>query len=279
MEGETMNRRHFVAASVGASLSTAFSSVEAAPPVGGGTEEAARDGAPQVLELRRYRLRFGPMETRIAEYHRSVLFPALERAGVAPAGAFTVLVGPDSPAVYLLLPHRSAESAASLASRLREDAEYQKGAAAFRSLPASDPPYVRRESSLMVAFDAAPRVEVPVGPLATASRIFELRTYESHNEAANLKKIEMFEKAGEIAIFRRAGLHPVFFGRNLVGTTLPSLTYMLTFADAAAREKAWATFRDDPEWAKIRSAPGYSNAEILTNIHNVLLRPTDYSRI
>jgi hypothetical protein len=179
----------------------------------------------------------------------------------------------------LLLPHPNAESAAGLPTRLRGDAEYQKGAAGFRSLPATDPPYVRRESSLMVAFDAAPGVEVPSGPLAAPSRIFELRTYESHNEAANLKKIEMFEKAGEIAVFRRVGLNPVFFGRNVVGTLLPSLTYMLVFADAAAREKAWGTFGADPEWVKIRSTPGYGNAEILTNIHNVLLRPTDYSQI
>ena len=87
------------------------------------------------------------------------------------------------------------------------------------------------------------------------ARVFELRTYESHNEAANLKKMEMFEKAGEIAIFRRLSLTPVFFARDLVGPTLPSLTYMLVFADAAAREKAWGDFRDDAEWAKLRSAP------------------------
>jgi NIPSNAP len=271
---ESMNRRDFVAAAGGASL---------LPNVGTAAEQTTASGgpgpAPQILELRRYRLRFGPMEARFAEYQKNVLVPALNRVGVKPVGAFSVLVGPDNPAVHLLLPHPSADSVLTLATRLGADPEYQKGASSFRSLPAGDPPYVRRESSLLQAFPAAPTVEVPAGPQAAASRVFELRTYESHNEAAGAKKIEMFEKAGEIAIFRRVGLQPVFFGRNVVGPNLPSLTYMLVFADMAAREKSWSAFRDDPEWVKLRATPGYSNAEILTNITTLFLRPADYSQI
>jgi hypothetical protein len=269
-----MNRRDFVAAAGGASLLPNLGSAEQGAPGGG-----PAGLAPQVLELRRYRLRFGPMEARFAEYQKNVLVPALNRAGVKPVGAFSVLVGPDNPAIYLLLPHPSVDSVLTLTARLGADAEYQKGASSFRSLPAGDPPYVRRESSLLQSFAAAPTVEAPAGPQAAASRVFELRTYESHNEAAGGKKIEMFEKAGEIAIFRRLGLNPVFFARNVVGPNLPSLTYMLVFADMAAREKNWTAFREDPDWVKLRTSPGYSNAEILTNTTNVLLRPTDYSQL
>jgi hypothetical protein len=269
-----MNRRDFVAAAGGASL---------LPVVGNATELAQGGGAtgtaPQILELRRYRLRFGPMEARFGEYQKSVLLPALNRAGVKPVGAFSVLAGPDNPAVYLLLTHPNADSVLTLVARLAADAEYQRGSVSFRSLPPTDPPYLRRESSLMWAFAGAPAVEVPTGPLAAASRVFELRTYESHNETAGAKKIEMFEKAGEIAIFRRLGLSPVFFARNVIGPNLPSLTYMLVFADMAAREKNWAAFREDAEWVKLRTSPGYSNAEILTNVTNVFLRPTEYSQL
>jgi hypothetical protein len=270
-----MDRRAFVAGSLG----TAVSPVLAAPGPGGATQEATSSARPQLLELRRYRFRFGPMESRFAEYAKGALVPALNRAGVKPVGAFSVAIGPDSPTTLLLLPLPGPELLAALPGRLVADAEYQRAAAAFRGLPAADPPYVRRESSLMVAFDSVPALEAPAGPVAAPSRVFELRTYESHNENATLKKMEMFEKAGEIQIFRRVGLTPVFFGRNLVGSGLPSLTYMLVFADAAAREKGWAAFREDPAWVKLRSTPGYGNAEILTNIHNLLLRPTDYSQI
>src|SRR5258708_7658265 len=271
-----MSRRDFVAASLGASLSPTMGKAAARE----GTQGTLKPKAvAALLELRRYRFRFGPMETRFAEYAKNVLVPALNRAGVKPVGAFSVVVGPDNPVVHLLLPHPSADSVPALAGRLGADPEYQRGAAAFRSLPANDPPYIRRESSLMVAFDSVSAVEVPTGALGGPSRIFELRIYESHNESASLKKVEMFEKAGEIDLFRRVGLTPLFFARNLVRPPLPSLPYMLAFSDAAAREKNWAVFREDPAWVKLRSTPGFTNAEILSNINNVLLRPTDYSQI
>ena len=78
-------------------------------------------------------------------------------------------------------------------------------------------------------------------------------------------------------IFRRLGMHTVFFGRDLVGAGLPSLSYMLAFADTAAREKAWAAFRDDAAWVKLRDQPAY--ADVVSGIDATILRPTDYSQI
>jgi hypothetical protein len=55
---------------------------------------------------------------------------------------------------------------------------------------------------------------------------------------------------------------------------------MLVFADAVAREKIWATFRDDPEWLKLRALPRYTEGgDIVSVISSVLLRPTDYSQL
>jgi NIPSNAP len=178
-----------------------------------------------------------------------------------------------------LLSHPSSDSLHTLRARLGADPEYAKAAEPFRTPPATDPLYVGRESWLMAPFETFPAVELLSGPAASSSRVFELRLYTSHSEAAGLHKIEMFERAGEIAIFRRVGLIPIFFGRNLSGPVLPSLTYMLGFADVAAREKAWSTFREDPEWTKLSTTAGYTNAEILTTTSNWLLRPTDYSQI
>jgi hypothetical protein len=89
----------------------------------------------------------------------------------------------------------------------------------------------------------------------------------------------VFGELGELAIFRRTGLRPVFFGNNLIGDRLPSFTYMLTFDDMAAREKNWAAFIDDPEWKTLRAKPGYTDAEIVSNITPIVLRPTAYSQI
>ena len=268
-----MDRRSFALGSLGAALGPTLGAAAASAQTPGTSSAAA---GPRVLELRRYQFRFGPMSARHAEYAKTALVPALNRAGIKPVGAFSVGVGVDGPAIYLLLPHPTADSVLTLGSRLVGDAEYTKAAASFRSLPPTDPPYVRRESSLILPFAMQPSVETPVsGP----ARVFELRTYESHNEAAGLKKIEMFEKGGELAIFRRIGLAPVFFGRDVVGPRMPSLTYMVGFSDMAARDKGWATFGEDPEWVKLRSTAGYANADIMTNISIQLLRPTDYSQI
>jgi hypothetical protein len=272
-----MNRRAFVAGSLVPALAPLGAETGAGSASAGGAETEGPT-RPQLLELRQYHFRFGPMEGHFAEYAKA-LVPALNRAGIKPVGAFTVAVGPDAPSVTLLLPHPSPDSLLGVEAALEADDEYRRAAASFLALPANDPPWVRLESTLLVTFASLPRVEAPTGALAAPSRVFELRAYDSATDAAGRKKVEMFEKAGEIAIFRRVGLAPVFFGKNLVGPRLPGLTYMVAFADAAAREKSWAAFRDDPEWVKVRSMPGFSNAEILTSIHNVLLRPTDYSQI
>ena len=58
-----------------------------------------------------------------------------------------------------------------------------------------------------------------------------------------------------------------------------ALTYMLMFPDVAMREKCWAAFREDAEWVKLRTTPGYSNADILTGNNVQFLRPTDFSQV
>jgi len=265
-------RRDFVATSLAAGMVPVLAQAGSAR---GQSADPPVTGATQLLELRRIRLRNGPMVARYNEYAKNALVPAMNRAGVKPVGVFNLSFGPDSPAIYILVPHPSVESVVTLTSRLTADAEYVKAGAAFRALPATDPPYVRRDSTLMTAFAGA--LEVPSGANAVPSRVFEVRTYESHNYTANMKKIQMFEKGCEIPIFRRVGLSHVFFGRNVVGANLPSLTYMLVFPSLAILEKNWAVFRDDPEWVKLRAQPEY--ADIVSNISNVLLRPADYSQI
>lgn len=200
----------------------------------------------------------------------------MKRNGIGPVGVFDVMIGPDSPSLYILIPYKSLEDFATASDRVAATDEYQK--AEFISLPATDPGYVRAESQLMVAFQGMPKLEVPPAHSEGPPRIFELRTYESHNSKAGKKKIEMFNN-GEIKIFRRAGFHPVFFGETLIGSKLPNLTYMLAFDNMAAHDKAWDAFRIDPEWKKLSSTPGYTDAEIVSNISNMFLRPAPYSEI
>jgi hypothetical protein len=266
-----IKRREFLKSSVAAGFAAVvpgFTANAAEPP------SALRE----FYELRRYHLRRGPMPKRFDDFYREAAIPAMNRAGVGPVGVFNVMIGPDNPTMYVLLPHKSAEAFATANDRIRADADYVKAGAEFINAPATDPSYVRVESAFMVAFATMPRLEIPKFTAEKKPRVFELRTYESHSRKANLKKIEMFN-TGEIAIFRRVGLTPVFFGETLIGAQMPNLTYLLAFEDMAARDKNWAAFVADPDWEKLKSQPGYADADIVSNITNVLLRPTAYSQI
>lgn len=246
---------------------------------GSGAARAAARPA-EFYELRRYRLRRGPGQGIVDTYLRTAALPAWQRAGVGPIGVFSVMIGADSPSLYVLLVHKTLDSIATLPERLAADAEYETAAAPYVNAEATAPAFVRIESSIMRPFETVPKLELPFGggEAGRRSRIFEIRTYESHSEKASKKKIEMFN-TGEIAIFRRAGLRPVFFGETLVGDRMPNLTYMLVYEDMAARDKYWSAFSADPEWRKLSSTPGFTDPEIVMSISNTYLRPTGYSQI
>src|SRR5207249_11212339 len=138
--------------------------------------------------------------------------------------------------------------------------------------------YTRIESRLVRAFASVPALEAPAPEPGRPPHVFELRIYEARNMRALKTKIKMFDD-DEVTIFRRCGLLPVFFGQTVIGPGLPSLTYMLAYGSVEAREEAWRKFLSDPDWIKLRAKPELADREIVSNIHNYFLRPTNYSPI
>jgi len=262
-----MQRRQFLAASLAASA-TAFSakaSAEASAPVGR-----------EYYQLRRYQLASGP-QTKLAEsYFNDALVPAVGRLGLGPVGAFSLSIGQETPAYYTLIPGSSAEAVAGLDLKLGEDAEFLKAAEPFWNAPAAQPPFVRVDSSLLIAFEGWPKLTPPASN--KAKRIFQLRTYESPSYGAHARKVEMFHK-GEFEIFARAGCRAVFYADALAGPRMPNLTYMLSFADIDELNAGWAKFGADPEWKALSSSARYSYEAIVSNISNVILNPLSASQI
>lgn len=265
-----MKRREFLKTTLVASAAAA-----ATTSIARAAEEKPAD-AREFYELRLYHLRQGPMLKRFDDFYRDIAVPAWNRAGVSVVGVFDVMIGPDQPTKYVLLPFASWNAMNEAREKFEADEAVLKSD--FAHLPPTDPGYIRKQSSVLLAFKSVPKLEIPTQVAAKKSRIFELRTYEAHSRKANKKKVEMFD-VGETDIFRRTGLQPVFFGESLVGTNLPSLTYMLVFDDMATRDKNWGQFGSHPDWRKLSTTPGYTNAEILTNITSVFLRPTGYSQV
>lgn len=261
-----MKRRDFLASSLAASAGLASGTIGNAQE----TKAAGRD----YYELRFYQLTNSSRTKSVHGFFRDAAIPALNRLGINPVGVFNTMVGPLSPSIYVLLPHRSLESVATLEERLWADAEYVKSGAEFLNAPVDAPMYVRYESSLMQAFDCHPRITAP----PKGKRMFELRTYESSSKKYNINKVEMFN-SGEVDIFIRSGFHPVFFGEKLIGDRMPNLTYMLSIGDMAERDKAWAAFGADPQWKQLTSSPEFSSGPNVVNVTNYFLTPAPYSQV
>ncbi|HYG33389.1 MAG TPA: NIPSNAP family protein, partial [Clostridia bacterium] len=199
---------------------------------------------------------------------------ALNRLGVKPVGVFYPEQG-ISP-LYVLTRHTSLDSMVSINERLVADSEFMSKGADFINAPASAPAFKRMESSLFVAFAGMPQIETPV---KSPGRIFQLRIYESPSAKTNYKKIEMFNDAGEIKLFREVGLNPVFFGQAIIGSKLPNLTYMLAFKNMDEQKAAWKKFGSHPDWKRMSGMPEYSDKAILSGITNLQLVAADYSQI
>ncbi len=256
-----MKRRDFLAAGIAGAAG-----IEAAASMGK-SEKSKR----QYFELRQYHLLNRSKIGEVGDFLREVGIPAMNRIGIEPVGVFNGMYGPCSSTLYVLLVHQSLDSIVTASERLLSDREYSKSD--FVNAPLSEPAYVRMESSLMLAFKNMPYIEVP----EQRQRIFELRIYESHSIRAAKKKIEMFNEGGEIAIFKKTCLRPVFFGETLIGQNMPNLKYMLVFDDMAMRDERWSVFGSDPDWKELRAKPAYKDT--VSNITDIILRPTQYSQI
>lgn len=234
---------------------------------------AATPDKKRFLELRHYTFVSAAYQQRFDAFLAQAAIPAWNRLGIKPVGVFKQEAekGTD---LYVLLPHPNLESVTTANTLLLLDQDYVKAGQDVLGSPKKDPVYSRFESSLLLGFDACPGVEVPT---KATSRLFQLRIYESHNTVKAKRKIEMFNRGGEIDLFRRVGLDPVFFGEALVGTKLPNLTYMLGFENAEKKQAAWDTFKKHPDWKKMSSDPYYKDT--VSHITNLVLLPTAASQI
>lgn len=268
-----MERRDFLTSSLAASALALAQTATAQSP-----SKAAPDGLREYYEIRKYSLRSGP-QTKLTEgYLAEALIPTLNRFGIAPVGAFHLDIGPETPTFYLVLPCVKLETLVTAELRLAQDEQFVRAAEAFWNAPATAPAFERVESSLLIAFEGWPKLVPPIATGQDGKRIVQLRTYESPSSGAHARKVEMFHH-GEFEIFQNAGFHQVFYGDALVGSRLPSLTYMLSFSDMNELNAKWDLFRDAPAWKKLSSSPRYNYEDIVSNINNLILRPASYSQI
>jgi hypothetical protein len=251
-------------------------SAVAAGIVGGtGVAAPAVETKQNFLNLHWFRSRNDLDTQRLRDYLGNSAVPALNRAGAKPVGLFQTSIGPDSPSILLVTQYPSLAAVDETYNRLQADKKWKDEFEAFDAKP--DLAYERRENWLLRAFSSFPAIEVPkVEP--GKQNLFELRMYESRNSSGHTRKVSMFNN-GEIDVFRRCGIVPVFFGSMMFGPKMPNLVYMTCHPGWQARDEAWAKFRVDPDWKKMSTAPGMENRELVSTISVQLMTPLAASQI
>ncbi len=237
--------------------------------------ETPAKSSPTYLELKTWHLHTTPEQqsSRVQEYLKNGLAPALEKAGARLDGVFSNVIGVGGPYIVTLTEFASLNAMQEVIAKLNADQAHQ---AALETLSSGQGlPFVRVESSLLRSFSGMP---APAVSNTGAARVFELRTYESQSFVTLARKVGMFNN-GEMQIFQRLGFRPVFFGETFVGPRQPNLMYMLSYDDLGARDRLWKAFISDPEWKKLSSRPELADSEIVANISNAILAPLDFSPI
>ncbi len=272
-------RRDFLKASLAASAAATFATRS-------GAASASASAARESYELRAYRLKPGASAASLDAYLAKAFIPALNQRGVKNVGVFTELEvdkkavtskpKADTP-LWVLVPHASLASFVTVSADLNADAAVQQAGAEYLNVPKATPAFERVDTWLYRAFAGMTQMELPAFSKAkVATRVFEMRDYESHSERAALSKMAMFNN-GEIALMKDLGMSPVFFGQGIAGPNLPHLRYFTCGVDLAAHLAPWGKFGPDPRWKALSGDPQYKDNTSKNTAR--FLAPTGYSQI
>lgn len=231
-------------------------------------------------EIRKYSITGASQEQTLDNYFKNAYIPALHRAGIKDVGVFKPVLTDTANAgkwIYLFIPLKSLDQLVKLPEVLSKDKKYLVDGKDYIDAEYKNPPYARYETTVLRAFEDAPKYKKSKLTGSKAERIYELRSYESHTEKIYWNKVKMFNSGDEIGIFDRLGFNAVFYGEVIAGSTQPNLMYLTTFANKAERDKHWDAFREDSQWIKLKAMPEYQN-NVSKNV-TLFLYPADYSEL
>lgn len=225
----------------------------------------------EIYELRVYHFKNKQSMNRLGQFYKEAFIEVLNKHEVK-VGAFSEYGQTEPPTIYYLLVYPSLGEYHRIKKAIWNDAGFLEKSKAYFDETAENGTYTRFETYLLEAFDEIPRLQMP----DENRGLFELRTYESNNEEAGQRKINMFNR-GELSVFHKTGLHATFFGEILAGPQMPALVYMLWFKDMEERNINWQKFSSHPDWVEMKAKPEYANA--ISVVNRKFLLPLEYSQI
>jgi hypothetical protein len=233
--------------------------------------------SPTFFEIKVYHFESDPQEALIDGYLKDAYLPALHKRGIKNVGVFKP-VGNDTlqdKRIYVLVPFKSVAQYAELPDQLLRDEQHNASGKDYLEADYKTPPYKRIESIFIKGFDDMPYLQLPSLRNDLSKRVYELRSYEGPTERRYARKIEMFNKGGEIVLFEKLDFNAIFYGSVIAGSRMPNLMYMTSFEDMPSRDAHWKTFFASPEWKSLSAQEYYKNTVSKNDI--VLLHPAHYS--
>lgn len=231
-------------------------------------------GPPYLVEFVTFRLQFGAQVGGAVGWLEKRALPLWQKHHFGPVGVFTVEAGPNIPAVFFIRIYSSLADRESVWKRLTADSDW---ADAVADLEKEGPAFYREDSMVLTATPFSSPVK-PAGSADPTRKIFELRIYES----PTWKQLGFLHDrfaGGEIELFHKSGIYPILYADTLIGPNQPNMAYLIPFESEAHREKAWAAFRENPDWQKLRAESVRRGGEIVRNITNMFLTPTSFSML
>lgn len=112
---------------------------------------------------------------------------------------------------------------------------------------------------------------------AANARVFEIRTYTTPEGKLDALKARFRDHT--IRLFDRHDMKSVgYWTPEDAPLKSNTLIYILAHPSRDAAKKAWADFRDDPEWKKV-SDESQRDGPIVSKVESVFIDATDYSPI
>jgi hypothetical protein len=226
------------------------------------------------FEFSSIHLQNGAQPPRMLKWLEGRLMPIFQKHGFGPVGCFTVDIGPNAPMVLMIFSYPSLAEMETRWGKLNSDPDY---AAAVADVEKDEPAFYRVEATLLRATSfCPPLVATPAGE--PPHKLYELRIYEPPTNR-QLGYLHDRFGGGEIDIFHKSGIYPILYADTVFGPNQPNMAYLIPFESEAHREKAWAAFRSNPDWVKIRDESIRHGGEIVRNITNMFLSPTNFSML
>lgn len=231
------------------------------------------------FEIKVYHYERPDQETIIDGYLKDAFLPALQRMGIKNVGVFKPIANDTlvDKRIYVLIPFKSPAEYAELPDLLAKDIRLEKEGKTYLDATYDKVPFKRMESIFIKSFNEMPFMQLPSLKNELSKRVYELRSYEGPTERMYARKVEMFNKGGEISLFKKLNFNSVFYGSVIAGSRMPNLMYLTTFEDMSSRDEHWKQFFASPEW-KVLSAMEYYKRTV-SKSEIILLTPTGYSGI